>query len=352
MMIIVGHCHIDCAWLWPYAETRRKVARSWATQLELFNRHHYKRSKHHSLLNHSSAGSAGEGGKGGKSTSTGTDTESLYDDNGNNNGNSGSNLPGSGSENEIDTQTKLDLSWKFVASQAVQYEWLKEDQPELWERVKEAVRQEAFLPIGGSYTEFDANMPSGESMVRQMLYGLSFFKKEMGGIEEAEGNNNAHKNRADHVHLNIPTEQSASATPSLGRTLGGGASRPHGTPGGTPGHSSAEISPDLRPSDHDLFTPDVSKKGPSEDEASSSSKAVEGDGMGANNAPRYASATESSKRKQKSGEIRESMGKSYQPPNIFWLPDTFGYSGNLPQIMRGTHLLPLFLLSSIYMLLG
>lgn len=31
----VGHCHIDTAWLWPYAETRRKVARSWATQLEL-----------------------------------------------------------------------------------------------------------------------------------------------------------------------------------------------------------------------------------------------------------------------------------------------------------------------------
>lgn len=29
----VGHCHIDTAWLWPYAETRRKCARSWATQV-------------------------------------------------------------------------------------------------------------------------------------------------------------------------------------------------------------------------------------------------------------------------------------------------------------------------------
>eukprot|EP00743_Colponemidia_sp_Colp-15_P011795 GILK01013256.1.p1 GENE.GILK01013256.1~~GILK01013256.1.p1 ORF type:complete len:1088 (+),score=189.66 GILK01013256.1:43-3264(+) len=29
----VGHCHIDTAWLWPYAETRRKCARSWSTQL-------------------------------------------------------------------------------------------------------------------------------------------------------------------------------------------------------------------------------------------------------------------------------------------------------------------------------
>lgn len=29
-----GHCHIDTAWMWPYEETKRKVARSWASQLE------------------------------------------------------------------------------------------------------------------------------------------------------------------------------------------------------------------------------------------------------------------------------------------------------------------------------
>lgn len=27
----VGHCHIDTAWLWPYAETKRKIARSWGS---------------------------------------------------------------------------------------------------------------------------------------------------------------------------------------------------------------------------------------------------------------------------------------------------------------------------------
>lgn len=31
-VMATGHCHIDTAWLWPYSETRRKVARSWATQ--------------------------------------------------------------------------------------------------------------------------------------------------------------------------------------------------------------------------------------------------------------------------------------------------------------------------------
>ncbi|KAK1860532.1 hypothetical protein I4F81_003121 [Pyropia yezoensis] len=33
----VGHCHIDTAWLWVMAEARRKVARSWASQLRLLN---------------------------------------------------------------------------------------------------------------------------------------------------------------------------------------------------------------------------------------------------------------------------------------------------------------------------
>lgn len=35
----IGNCHIDTAWLWPYAETRRKVARSWSSQLDLLERY-------------------------------------------------------------------------------------------------------------------------------------------------------------------------------------------------------------------------------------------------------------------------------------------------------------------------
>lgn len=31
----IGNCHIDTAWLWPFAETRRKIVRSWTTQLKL-----------------------------------------------------------------------------------------------------------------------------------------------------------------------------------------------------------------------------------------------------------------------------------------------------------------------------
>lgn len=35
----IGHCHIDTAWLWPYRVTQQKVARSWATQVDLMERY-------------------------------------------------------------------------------------------------------------------------------------------------------------------------------------------------------------------------------------------------------------------------------------------------------------------------
>lgn len=44
----IGHCHIDTAWLWPFGETRRKTARSWATQIDLMERypeHHFTASQ-------------------------------------------------------------------------------------------------------------------------------------------------------------------------------------------------------------------------------------------------------------------------------------------------------------------
>lgn len=36
---VVGHCHIDLGWLWPYAETRRKAARSFSSQIALMERY-------------------------------------------------------------------------------------------------------------------------------------------------------------------------------------------------------------------------------------------------------------------------------------------------------------------------
>ncbi|OGE50959.1 hypothetical protein PENARI_c015G12492 [Penicillium arizonense] len=107
----IGHCHIDTCWLWPWEETKRKVARSWSNQCDLMDRYPEHR---------------------------------------------------------------------FTASSAQQFKWLKQYYPSVYARVMEKVKQGAFQPIGGSWVEHDTNMPSGESLIRQFLYGQRFFQREFG----------------------------------------------------------------------------------------------------------------------------------------------------------------------------
>jgi alpha-mannosidase len=70
--------------------------------------------------------------------------------------------------------------FRYGMSSAQQYAWLKQDQPALWARVKDAVKEGRFEPIGGMWVESDTVMPSGESMVRQFLHGQRFFEAEFG----------------------------------------------------------------------------------------------------------------------------------------------------------------------------
>ncbi|KAJ9360543.1 alpha-mannosidase [Paecilomyces variotii] len=107
----IGHCHIDTCWLWPWAETKRKVARSWSNQCDLLDRYPEHR---------------------------------------------------------------------FTCSQAQQYKWLEQYYPSVFDRVKSYVKKGRFQPIGGSWVEHDTNMPSGESLVRQFLYGQRFFESHFG----------------------------------------------------------------------------------------------------------------------------------------------------------------------------
>ena len=107
----VGNCHIDTCWLWPWAETKRKVARSWSNQCDLMDRY---------------------------------------------------------------------PELRFACSQAQQYKWLEQIYPKLYDRVKSKVKKGTFQPIGGSWVEHDTNMPSGESLVRQFLYGQRFFESHFG----------------------------------------------------------------------------------------------------------------------------------------------------------------------------
>jgi alpha-mannosidase len=70
--------------------------------------------------------------------------------------------------------------YKFACSQAQQYAWVKERDPELYARIRAKVESGQFVPAGGSWVEPDLNIPSGEALVRQLLYGQRFFEREFG----------------------------------------------------------------------------------------------------------------------------------------------------------------------------
>ena len=107
----VGHAHIDTAWEWPVREAKRKVARSWSTQLALLDE---------------------------------------YPD------------------------------YIFAASQSLQYAWMQESYPDIYRRIKEKVAAGRWEPVGAMWVEADCNLPSGESLVRQLLLGKRFFMREFG----------------------------------------------------------------------------------------------------------------------------------------------------------------------------
>ncbi len=70
--------------------------------------------------------------------------------------------------------------FKFSCSQAHQYQWIKDYYPATYARIKEAIKRGQWIPVGGSWIEPDCNIPSGESLVRQFLYGKRFFRQEFG----------------------------------------------------------------------------------------------------------------------------------------------------------------------------
>jgi alpha-mannosidase len=68
----------------------------------------------------------------------------------------------------------------FVASSAQFYQWVKEADPTLYNRIKALVKEGRWNPVGGWWVEADVNCPLGESLVRQGLYGQLFFLENFG----------------------------------------------------------------------------------------------------------------------------------------------------------------------------
>ncbi|MEO8220041.1 MAG: glycoside hydrolase family 38 C-terminal domain-containing protein [Specibacter sp.] len=69
---------------------------------------------------------------------------------------------------------------QFAMSSAQQYEWIKEQRPEVFAKVKDAVEEGRFIPVGGMWVESDTNMVGSEAMARQFTFGQRFFRENFG----------------------------------------------------------------------------------------------------------------------------------------------------------------------------
>lgn len=105
------HSHIDLCWLWPFAATPAKGARTFSTQLRLLEQY-------------------------------------------------------------------PDIC--YVQSQAQLLEWVRDQYPTVFEEILLAVKQQRFVPVGGTWVEMDTNLPSGESLVRQFTVGQAWFAEHFG----------------------------------------------------------------------------------------------------------------------------------------------------------------------------
>ncbi len=75
---------------------------------------------------------------------------------------------------------EIDDDFVFVCSQAAQHAFVEEDHPSLFAQMRERAAAGRFEPVGSMWVEPDTNLPSGESLVRQLVYGKRYFLDRYG----------------------------------------------------------------------------------------------------------------------------------------------------------------------------
>jgi alpha-mannosidase len=75
--------------------------------------------------------------------------------------------------------------YHFTQSQPQLYQFIKEDQPMLFESIKQRIEEKRWEPIGGMWVEADCNLSGAESLARQFLLGRTFFREHFGKESES-----------------------------------------------------------------------------------------------------------------------------------------------------------------------
>ena len=113
---LIGHSHMDTAWLWHRGETEKKCARTYANQMNLMDQY---------------------------------------------------------------------PEYTFVQSSAYHSDIIKRMYPDLFEDMKKRVAEGRYEPNGGVWIECDCNIPSGEYMVRQFVWGQKFTRENFNYTSDA-----------------------------------------------------------------------------------------------------------------------------------------------------------------------
>ncbi len=108
---LIGHSHMDTAWLWEIDETIKKCARTYSNQMNLMD---------------------------------------------------------------------IDENYTFMQSSAYHLKWMEMYYPSLFEDIKKRVQEGRYEPNGGAYVESDGNIPGGEYLIRQFLWGMNYTREKFG----------------------------------------------------------------------------------------------------------------------------------------------------------------------------
>lgn len=84
-----------------------------------------------------------------------------------------------------------DPDFTFTASSAQFYEWVAQTDPKMMDEIRTRVKEGRWDVVGGWWVEPDVNIPNGESLVRQGLYGQEVFQRLFGHPAEVAYNPDA-----------------------------------------------------------------------------------------------------------------------------------------------------------------
>lgn len=68
----------------------------------------------------------------------------------------------------------------FTCACACYYQWVEENDPEMFEEIRARVKEGRWVIVGGMWIQPDMNTPSGESFARQLLYSQRYFAEKFG----------------------------------------------------------------------------------------------------------------------------------------------------------------------------